>query len=611
MKPKKLTLSLLLVFSFCISIFAQKPYRIMTYNVHNAIGMDGVTDCERIAKIIRENKPDVVALQELDSVTDRSQKKYILGEIAMRTGMYPSFSSAIDFQGGKYGIGILSEEKPLKITRKPLPGTEENRTFIMAEFADYVFCCTHLSLTDKDRITSIDIIKNLLEGIDKPVFLAGDFNDTIKSEMMKETVKHFDILSDIKQNTYPSDNPNVTIDYIMSLKQSGIKIQKTYTKVIEEKLASDHRPIIADVKIAQKTEKIFKTRPYLQNPVNKGITVMWETTAPSYSWVEYGTDTLNLNKVRVLTDGQAVCNNTLNKIRINNLIPGKQYYYRICSQEIMVYKAYNKVFGNTAKSEFYTFKLPDEKQDKFTAVIFNDLHKQFNTFKALCKQIKDVSYDFAVFNGDCVDDPSNRDEATAFISEMINGIKGYNIPVFFIRGNHEIRNAYSIELRSHYDYVGDKTYSAFNWGDTRFVILDCGEDKPDDHWVYYGLNDFTQLRNDQVDFMRKEFSSKDFKKAARRVLLHHIPLYGNDRENQCYDLWNGILKKTRFDISINAHTHEFAAHEKGTLGNNYPVVIGGGYSMDSATVIILSKDKDNMHVKVLSANGEVLYEKNL
>ena len=80
-------------------------------------------------------------------------------------------------------------------------------------------------------------------------------------------------------------------------------------------------------------------------------------------------------------------------------------------------------------------------------------------------------------------------------------------------GNHEIRNAYSIGLRDHFDYVGDKTYGSFNWGDTRIVMLDCGEDKTDDHWVYYDLNDFTQLRNEQVGFLKKELAAKEFKKA--------------------------------------------------------------------------------------------------
>ena len=82
------------------------------------------------------------------------------------------------------------------------------------------------------------------------------------------------------------------------------------------------------------------------------------------------------------------------------------------------------------------------------------------------------------------------------------------MPVFYLRGNHEIRNAYSIQLRELFDYVGDKTYGAFNWGDTRFVMLDCGEDKPDTTWVYYGLNDFSQLRQDQIGFLKEELNSK-------------------------------------------------------------------------------------------------------
>ena len=102
----------------------------------------------------------------------------------------------------------------------------------------------------------------------------------------------------------------------------------------------------------------------------------------------------------------------------------------------------------------------------------------------MCSQIKGVDYDFVIFNGDCVDDPANHDQATAFISELTEGVEGVRVPVFFMRGNHEIRNAYSVGLHSLFDYVGDKTYGAFNWGDTRIVMLDCGEAKPDDHWVY-------------------------------------------------------------------------------------------------------------------------------
>ena len=160
-----------------------------------------------------------------------------------------------------------------------------------------------------------------------------------------------------------------------------------------------------------------------------------------------------------------------------------------------------------------------------------------------------------------------------------------------MRGNHEIRNAYSIGLRDHYDYVGNKTFG-FNWGDTRIVMLDCGEDKPDDHWVYYGLNDFTRLRNEQVDFLKKELASKEFK-SRKRILIHHIPLYGNDYKNLCEDLWKPLLKKAPFNVSLNAHTHEYAYHPKGKLDNNFPVIVGGGYDMDSATVMVIEKRKAN------------------
>lgn len=207
-----------------------------------------------------------------------------------------------------------------------------------------------------------------------------------------------------------------------------------------------------------------------------------------------------------------------------------------------------------------------------------------------------------------MDDPANREQATRFVSQLKEGVHGDCVPTFFMRGNHEIRNAYSVGLRDHYDYPGGKTYGAFNWGDTRIVMLDCGEDKPDDHWVYYGLNDFARLRHDQVDLLKRELSGKAFKKARKRILIHHIPLYGNDWKNLCEDLWKPLLAKAPFDVCLNAHTHQYAYHPEGELGNNFPVIIGGGYDMDSATVMILEKKKETLHVRVLNTEGQVLLE---
>ncbi len=358
-------------------------------------------------------------------------------------------------------------------------------------------------------------------------------------------------------------------------------------------------------------DSIFRTKPYLQNPTGNGITVTWLTNVPVYSWVEYGADTTKLSKAHTLVDGQVISNNKLHKIRLSNLKPEQTYYYRVCSREIRSYQAYSKKFGATAQSAFSTFTLPSEKTKDFTAVVFNDLHKRKETLTALCNQLNGIDYDFVFFNGDCIDDPSDENNAVAFLTEITEAVGADHRPIFFLRGNHEIRNAYSIGLRTLFDYVGDKTYSAFSWGDTRFVQLDCGEDKPDSTSVYYGLNDFSGLRQDQVEFLKQEFKTKAFKKADKRVIIHHIPIFGtSDKYNPCKELWGDLLNSQKFDLSINGHLHKYAFHESGSaLGNTYPVVIGGGPALDNSTVIILQKKGDELKLRVLNAKGEQLLER--
>ncbi len=586
---------------------AQISVKVMSYNIHNGIGLDGVTDYQRTADVIAAQAPDVVALQEVDSVTTRSKGIDVLKELGSMTLMHATFSGAIPFQGGAYGHGILSKEKPLRTRKIALPGKEELRTALIVELEDYVVCNAHLSLTEADRMTSVEILKRELAKEVKPVILMGDFNAKPDSKEMIVLQEDFKSLSDTKQPTFPADKPNICIDYIFGRTAGGYTYTSLNKEIVADSITSDHRPLVAEVRLQVPTDKIFRTLPYLQNPVDGGITVTWLTNTKTNSWVEYGTDKSNLCRARTLVDGQAICNNYIHKIRLEGIEPGEKYYYRICSQEIILYRAYSKVFGNTATSPFYSFELPETDESDFTALIFNDLHQRTETIKALFENVKDVDYDFVVFNGDCIDDPLNEAQAVRSISAYNDIVGATEVPVFYLRGNHEIRNAYSIGLRGLFDYVNNKTYGAFSWGDTRVVMLDCGEDKPDDHWVYYGLNDFTQLRNDQVSFLREELKSKEFKKAERRLLIHHIPVYGNEGGYQpCYELWTPLLKKAKFDAAINGHTHRFKFHPKGSVENNFPVFVGGDYSLKDATLMLVEKKGETMTIKVLNAKGEIL-----
>lgn len=607
-------LSLVFLFPLC-GLYAQdsaedNTFRIMSYNIRNGRGMDNVLDLQRIAAVINRETPDIIALQEIDSVTGRSRQVDVMRVLANETLMYPVYAAAIPHDGGKYGVGMLSKEKPLNSYHIPLPGREEARTLLVVEFKKFRMACTHFSLNEEDRLASVALIRTEAQKSDKPFLVAGDLNAHPDSPVMAELQKDFQLISNPKTPTFPSPEPKGCIDYIAAYKnREKLPFAVVRSWVTNEPVASDHRPVMATLRFEAKKEDIFRAAPYLQNPVGGGITVMWQTYVPTHSWVEYGTDTLNLKRARTFLNGQVVFG-LHNKIRLEDLQGGQKYYYRVCSQEILVYEAYRKVFGETAVSPFYSFTLPTASTQDFTAIIFNDLHKQEATLNGLHDLVKQIPYDFVVFNGDCIDDPRDEEETLHHIAMQCNKVGASGVPVFYLRGNHEIRNAYSVGLHYLLEYVGDKTYGAFNWGDTRIVMLDCGEDKPDDTWVYYDMNDFTKLREDQVDFLRKELSGTAFKKASKRVMLNHIPLYGGKKDgfHPSRDLWSKLLAKAPFDVNISAHTHRYAYYPKGEVGNNFPVVVGGSQRLDNATVMVLQKKGKEMTLRVMNGKGETVYD---
>lgn len=226
----------------------EKELRYMSYNVRNGSGMDDSTSYTRTASVIKQWNPDVVAIQELDSVTERSKQKYVLGELAELTGMHATYAAAIDYSGGKYGIDILSKEKPMQIHRYALPGREEARTLLVAEFKDYVCCCTHLSLVEDDRMLSFPIIQEALSLFKKPVFIAGDWNATPESDFIKRMDDKFIFMTDTTRFTFPADTPNCTLDYIALGKNVQVRIIEKETEVIDAPAESDHRPVTATIR---------------------------------------------------------------------------------------------------------------------------------------------------------------------------------------------------------------------------------------------------------------------------------------------------------------------------------------------------------------------------
>lgn len=631
--------------------FNSTSFRFMTYNIRNGKGMDNRTDYQRTADEILRNRADFVAVQEVDSATSRSNGRYVLGELAWRTQMFPVFSEAIPFDGGSYGIGLLCRKRPLSTLRVPMPGREEARTLLIAEFDSFYLACTHWSLNAEDRMASLEKIRQVIPTLKKkPLILAGDLNATPDSPEIQQLMKDFTLVSNPKKPTFPADEPNQTIDYIAVWKDTASPLywSNGKTRIPEAKTVSDHRPIITEFRIKTPANRFFYGKPYLQNPTGKGITVMFQTLRPSHCWVEFTTDSLLAaqgkeapQKVRSLIGGQVICHDIEQKIRLNHLKEGTTYYYRVCAQELLENQAYFKAFGDTVRTPYYRFTLPASDTEDFTAIILNDMHCSNQVEQKMSALVKTIPHDIVFFNGDCLPEPADREEAITNINRLAERFEGSTHPIFFIRGNHEIRNAYSSGMPSLFDNPAmpytleeeqksadqtdkqtgwqvstpreaQKPYGAFSWGGARFVYLDCGEDKPDDTWVYYGLNDFTEFRKEQAAFLKQETRSREFKRADRHILLGHIPLWGNtDKYQPSAALWRPILEKSSWDLGLFAHTHHFKYYETDSIQNPFPVYVGGGSSVEAATMAVIRKEGKKLTLKIYNAKGELLKENDL
>jgi len=458
---KRLLFSLLLTAAITTAIPLQaqtctsklpRQLRIASYNIQHGVGMDNKLDYKRIADVLEGISPDVVAVQEVDSMTRRTGNTYSLGEIADHMRYYASYAPAISFDGGKYGIGILSRKRPIRTEQHALPGHEEARMLLVAEFDDYVFAATHLSLTEADLMASISIIENVAKKCDKPFIIAGDLNAQPDSPFIKQLEKNFYICNN-KGKSWPADNPRECLDYIAVYKSYGDvrrpgpaeKGWAQYRPYVGEPavtlhsevvntLASDHRPIFADIVLPTPVDKLFTTQPYLQLATPTSMNVMFQTNSVCHCWIEYGTDTQHTQCARTILDGQEVCYDIENNIKLDNLKPGTRYYYRVCAMEILYKGAYSNHFGaDTLRTPFYSFRTPALKDEDFTCLVFNDLHEHGETLAHLKSLCKDIDYDFVIFNGDCLPEPRNREHAISMIHSLADEVNGAEKPVIFLR----------------------------------------------------------------------------------------------------------------------------------------------------------------------------------
>lgn len=185
-------------------------------------------------------------------------------------------------------------------------------------------------------------------------------------------------------------------------------------------------------------------------------------------------------------------------------------------------------------------------------------------------------------------------------------------PFVLVRGNHETRGNMAREYARYVPKSSGKYYGAYRVGDIMFIVLDCGEDKPDDFWVYAGLTDFDGYRTEQAAWFGELIRSKAYKSAKWRIVMNHFPPLShmesdNPERHGIQDITDKFLplyNQAKIDLMISGHTHayEFMSPDKYDR-LTFPVIVNS-----TESVARIDIDGRTLKAKVTDTGGNTLKE---
>jgi endonuclease/exonuclease/phosphatase family metal-dependent hydrolase len=254
---------------FMILGFAKgQEIKILSFNIYHGENpaKPGDSTFHLLADFLILNQPEVVALQEVDSMTLRSERIYgqkldFMSKLGRETGYKSYFGKAMDYDEGGYGEGLLTK-KGSNYHTLPLPnpagGEPRSIAWVKAELKtleEFYFGGTHLCHEfEENRIAQLDSILAYSETLDKPVIWVGDLNfppDSIEYTKIPEYWKEAGAEAGNFQNTYGTPDQGARIDYIW---YDSRKFELVAYRVLDHITFSDHFPVYAVLRLKKLEE---------------------------------------------------------------------------------------------------------------------------------------------------------------------------------------------------------------------------------------------------------------------------------------------------------------------------------------------------------------------
>ncbi|MFJ5290197.1 endonuclease/exonuclease/phosphatase family protein [Streptomyces sp. NPDC088348] len=238
------------------------PLRVASYNIHAGAGMDNVFDLGRQETALRALHADVIGLEEVDvHWAARSEWRDVAGELAKRLGMHVYFAPIYSAGGREFGVAVLSKYRILKATNHkitrlstqdpnpvPAPAPGFGEVELRVKGVPLHVYVTHLDYRADPsvRVTQVAETRRIMGQDRNRKILLGDFNATPDAP---ELAPLWHELRDVEPGrpTFPALNPVQRIDYVAVSR--GVAVRGAE---VPDTLASDHRPIVADVSLTRR-----------------------------------------------------------------------------------------------------------------------------------------------------------------------------------------------------------------------------------------------------------------------------------------------------------------------------------------------------------------------
>ena len=311
--------------------------------------------------------------------------------------------------------------------------------------------------------------------------------------------------------------------------------------------------------------------PYVHGISETEATVVWVTDKPAISWVEIapedGTHFYAKERPKYYNApiGRKVIG-TFHQVKVEGLKPNTVYNYRAFSRRVVeeipgqrgltYYGAY--VGTRVYKVEPLKFKTLDSTKKEISFSVVNDIHQKSEFLANLLKHTP-KNTDFLILNGDMVHSMESIEQVFNSYLGVITEFTKNGLPMFMIRGNHEARGFISNDFMKFFPTTTGAPYFTFRAGPAMFVVIDGGEDKPDQGIEYSDRANFDTYREKQAQWLKKVIETPEYKNAPVKILITHIPPVGGGWHGAIHfqKCFADILNKAGFSLIVSGHYHVY------------------------------------------------------